>query len=268
MNACRQTKIVGAMAGLGYHLHNGVQKWNNTADMQLSNQCVQQAGMAFNELWCGCALYHDMLDVQAKMFGKGRQGESKIPMAWQVSSNLGNSPHLDRDASHSFAVWATSNDTERATWWFLLPSYGVAIHLRNGVYCSWDGAKVQHCTAVPSTEDVQLGELLSIFTAVPNNLAHVKLEKTIALTKPTVNNVAAFLKKGDKVFVKWFDTSTQSKLEKIGRNRRRRLAAQKKMFLPVTFQGLSEGDLFMFEDTKKRFSYLTLHDVNRRIRLT
>jgi len=105
----RKRKNVGSMAGFGYHVYNGLLQYCSSKNLSETNECISCVGRVMNMVWHGNVDYEQMLECQGTAFNRGGHARTnyQIPMCYQVSENLGNAPHCDRDHTYSFAVWIT-----------------------------------------------------------------------------------------------------------------------------------------------------------------
>ncbi len=184
---------VGKMIGFGHHLHN---EQHTKFALHANNECmkgsvpniISDVGNLFSQHFTSQDVgFEDMISIQSELWLKGTPA---YPQCWVASDGLGNSMHIDKDGSCSFALWLCSSyndptlsggvncDLSTHRWWFLLPMHHVAIALTSGTFISWDGRVVEHCTAVPPVFD-DGNRLLYLFTGLPQNLVNVLRQEKI-----------------------------------------------------------------------------------------
>ena len=281
----RVGKNCGTMHPFGMHLHHGsgkavaISKGKKCPPTPISKKRdiiqhgIEQAGTFFNAEFTCNPHYGTMLELQRKI---NLKNVNNHPACWMVSCNLANAMHVDKnDASRSFVIWISQSQTERHTWWFLLPTYGVAIQLCHGRCISWDGSKIEHCTSMPSAEDIHHGNLYALFTAVPKNLIHV--EERRALCKSHFKSldasraVAEQLEVGMKVFAKRQGADKRLLTGELSKRQQKRLAKKTVKYIGATVIKITEQDgikfwTFKWEDHHKET--FGRWQVNNRVVLT
>ena len=117
--------------------------------------------------------WESMLEKQADLWPVGGRARAR-PLCWDVSCNLGNAEHIDKDGARSYARWMCVGGgvaMQSKSWWLLFPRHGIAVRLRHGVWVSWHGPTMPHCTAVPEVAEGE--QLLSLFTSLPQDVCSV-----------------------------------------------------------------------------------------------
>jgi hypothetical protein len=156
---------VGGMLGLGQHVM--VDQWCATTGKkrvdvfvahkdEALHQAAIPAMVSFGEL-LQRAFPETAQGIQASRGGRavpdclgGLRGLS--PTA-DISTNLGNSSHVDLDCSPCAAVWAERYPGTARGWYLVYPNVGkrgLAIQLSHGTVIAWDGRYLRHCSAVPA----------------------------------------------------------------------------------------------------------------------
>ena len=129
-----------------------------------------------------------------------------------ASGDLGNSEHCDvSDATQGWACWVVHADRsegrfdEPAAWWLLFPAIGLAVRLVHGVFVSWAGKWISHCTCVPQrVEGVQLLSLWGGYQRGVFDVMHAQAEfsDVVAARASGAFGACLPLTEGDNVWVR------------------------------------------------------------------
>ena len=170
----------GGMVGVGEHLRRDGQvapfilKGGEGGREQIHRDMESMGGL-FREQFAGRGVgYEEMLERQGQLWRSRQQGDlSERPVCWDMSWDLGNAEHCDRDGWRSYARWFARHRHASASraWWLLFPRHGVAVQLTHGTWVSWDGRTAPHCTAVPVVAEGDC--LMSLFCSLPANVVNV-----------------------------------------------------------------------------------------------
>ena len=241
----RPDKVLGVMTGLGAHVHNGILTRHKISkvvgnEQKKAENCIRAAGKFFNQIWKDFTEYNKLMEVTNASLHTS--SAHRAPTTFYLSSNLANSPHVDRDATYTFAVWLTKSSEQRTTWWLLFPQYGIAVRLSHGVICAFDGAKVLHCTAVPGKEDVLHSPLLAMATTVPQNILGICGKKQAFVAyQQHCPNLLSTINVGDRVLLKTFRKEIKND-GSISRRQIRRICSANTLYLEATFISIDTTD--------------------------
>ena len=178
---CRENDCSnGGMVGVGEHLRRDGQvapfvlQGGEKGREQIKRD-MKSMGALFSRQFAGRWVgFEQMLERQGQLWRSLQQGDaSEHPWCWDMSWDLGNAEHQDRDGWRSYARWFARHGhaSESRAWWLLFPRHGVAVLLTHGTWVSWDGRFAPHCTAVPV---VAQGDcLMSLFCSLPANVVSV-----------------------------------------------------------------------------------------------